>query len=373
VKFVYTKGNTVENDSQPAEHHALQKLTRIAESTEHFSDFKICAGEGVLVCNAGGWEHLGAESFSLAEIEYILQSIDKDWAQHIVTGKLNHSYQTESWRLRISPFMAYGGKRPTIMARRIPRTPLPLTKTGLPLSARMFTEHKGGLVLVSGPTGAGKTSTIASLIDTINDARSAHIYTIEESIEYLFVPKNSNFSQRELGPDTPSFFDGVREAMRHRPQVIVIGEIRDRETAATALLAGESGHLVMATLHANSAYATIQKMMSFFPGEAEVRMPSFQSSLIGIINQQMLPHKEGKRSVLASEVMFNHKQQFVNVFNDHAKLTDAIERSEDRVSYGMATSIADLVKNNHVTKADALSETITNPMLYKRLSTILGK
>ncbi len=363
----------MENDGQPAEHHALHKLARITESTEPFSDFKICANEGILVCNAGGWEQLNEEPFSLAEIEYILQSIDKNWSEHIVTGKLNHSYQTGNWRLRISPFMAYGGKRPTIMARRIPRTPLPLTKTGLPLSVRLFTEHKGGLLLVSGPTGSGKTSTIASLLDTINDSRSAHIYTIEESIEYLFVPKQSNFSQRELGPDTPSFFSGVREAMRHRPQVIVIGEIRDRETAETALLAGESGHLVMATLHANSAYATIQKMMSFFPGETDSRMHSFQSSLIGIINQQMLPHKEGKRSVLASEVMFNHKGQFVSFFNDHDKLTDAIERSEDRVSYGMATSIADLVKNNLVTKSDALSETITNPMLYKRLSTILGK
>lgn len=363
----------MQQDTPSVENEALKKLIRVAESTEHFSDFKISAGEGVLICNASGWEELGEESFSLKEVEYILASMDKDWETNIIKGKINHSFQTDNWRLRVSPFMAYGGKRATLMVRRIPRNPLPLTKTGLPLAARLFTEHKSGLILVSGPTGAGKTSTIASLIDAINEARSAHIYTIEESIEYLFVPKKSNFSQREIGPDTPSFFDGVHAAMRHRPQVIVIGEIRDRETAATALLAGESGHLVLATLHANSVYATIQKMMSFFPGESEFRLPSFAASLIGIINQQMLPHKEGKRNVMASEVMFNHKQQFVKQFSDHAKLTEAIERSEDKVSYGMSTSIADLVKNDVVKKADALSETITNPMLYTKLHQILGK
>lgn len=362
----------MQNEPKSAGNNALQKLIRVVESTEHFSDFRISAGEGVLVCNASGWEELGQDSFSLEEVEYILGSMDKDWATSIISGKINHSFQTDNWRLRVSPFMAYGGKRATLMARRIPRTPLPLHKTGLPLAARLFTEHKSGLILISGPTGAGKTSTIASLVDAINDARSAHIYTIEESIEYIFVPKKSNFSQREIGPDTPSFFAGVHAAMRHRPQVVVIGEIRDPETAATALLAGESGHLVLATLHANSAYATIQKMMSFFPGESEFRMPSFAASLIGIINQQMLPHKDGKRSVMASEVMFNHKQQFVKLFSDHAKLTDAIERSEDKVSYGMAASIGDLVKNGLVTKSDALSETITNPMLFTKLRQILG-
>jgi twitching motility protein PilT len=359
-------------EDQNAINDAISKLSRVAEIAEHFSDFKISPGEAVLICNANGWKELENESFSGEEVEFLLKSMDSEWEVNILEGKISHTFQTPKWRLRVSPFLAYGGKRATLLVRRIPRDPLPLTKTGLPLSTRLFTEHKSGLILVSGPTGAGKTSTIASLVDAINETRSAHIYTIEESIEYLFVPKKSHFSQREIGLDTPTFFSGVHAAMRHRPQVIVIGEIRDRETAATALLAGESGHLVLATLHANSAYTTIQKMMSFFPGEAEFRLPSFSASLIGIISQQMLPHKDGTRSVMASEVMFNHKQQFATHFNNQAMLMNAIERKEDKLSCSMANSIADLVKNDLVTKSDALSETIANPALYSKVRELIG-
>ncbi|WP_310309664.1 type IV pilus twitching motility protein PilT [Hydrogenophaga laconesensis] len=166
-----------------------------------------------------------------------------------------------------------------LSVRRIPTETPNLAKQGLPSVIRVLLDSPSGLILVSGPTGSGKTTTMAAMVDAINDMRASHVVTVEDPIEYLFTRNRSVFSQREVGVDCGSFLDGVRAALRQRPDVIVIGEIRDRETAEQAFVAGESGHLVIGTLHASSAVGTVGKMLSFFKDdERESRIQSMSGT-----------------------------------------------------------------------------------------------
>lgn len=229
-------------------------------------------------------------------------------------------------------------------------------------------EAQRGLILISGATGSGKSTTMASMIQSINEVKNAHIITIEDPIEYVFTRDKAVFSQREVGVDTQSFYDGVWDAMRQRPDIIVVGEIRDRETAETAMLAGESGHLVIGTVHASTAVGTIQKILSFFPEDARLaKLQTLSGSLVGVISQILLPAADGGGYVLAAELLANHKQQFSHLLGDTAKLQSALERREDDVSITMNDCLVELVSQNKVSKLEALRAVSGNPALSERL------
>ncbi len=232
-------------------------------------------------------------------------------------------------------------------------------------------ENPKGLILISGATGAGKTTTMAALIDAINTTRNCHIETIEDPIEYVFEAKNSIFSQREVGADTPSFYEGVRGAMRQRPDVIVIGEIRDRDTAENAILASESGHLVIATIHASSAYGAVQKLVSFFPGDEEAKFAALATSLVGVIYQSMVPAVDKVKGVVATELMFNHDQQFSDMLGDAAKVNMALENQTDKISRSMTKSLYDHVAAKRISKGDALRSVAGQGAVRKKLEEML--
>ena len=238
--------------------------------------------------------------------------------------------------------------------RRTPVDPMHFKDTGLPDSVKLMIENPQGLVLLSGATGAGKTTTMAALVDQLNETRNYHIETIEDPIEFVFKRKKSVFSQREVGHDIPTYNEGVRGAMRQRPDVIIIGEIRDRDTAENAILAGESGHLVIATLHASSVSGAIQKLVSFFPGEESAKYASLASSLVGVIHQCMVPGTTQGEGVVATELLFNHKQSFSEFLNSPIKINAALDERVGGMSQSLAMSLHSLVKEGKIAKADAL-------------------
>jgi len=158
--------------------------------------------------------------------------------------------------------------------------------------------------LVTGPTGSGKSTTLAAMIDLIDSERQVHIITIEDPIEYVYSGKNCLINQRELGPHTKSFANALRAALREDPDVILVGEMRDLETISLALTASETGHLVLATLHTNSAAETINRIVDVFPaGQQDQIRAQFADAILGVISQRLLPTRDGRGRVAAMEVM----------------------------------------------------------------------
>ncbi|RMH74323.1 MAG: type IV pilus twitching motility protein PilT [Gemmatimonadetes bacterium] len=188
--------------------------------------------------------------------------------------------------------------------RTIPEEIKGFEELGIPLVLRDLALKDRGLVLLTGPTGSGKTTTLATMINHINENRQCHIITIEDPVEFFHSSKNSLINQRELGATTHSFANALRAALREDPDVILVGEMRDRETVQLALTASETGHLVLSTVHTSGAPKTINRIIDIFPSEQQPQIRSMLSeSLEGVINQKLLPTKDGKGRVVGAEVM----------------------------------------------------------------------
>lgn len=357
------------NDAQAA--HTIAAILGVVESDVVFSDMLISAGDPVMIRNASGWVEHKMEPYTAEDIEYILSTMDPAFANLLVAGGFSRPFLVGKWRLRVTAYLALRGSKQMLAIRRTPVEPLSLAQTGLPKEISLMVENPKGLILISGATGAGKTTTMAALIDAINTTRNCHIETIEDPIEYVFEAKNSIFSQREVGADTPSFYEGVRGAMRQRPDVIVIGEIRDRDTAENAILASESGHLVIATIHASSAYGAVQKLVSFFPGDEEAKFAALATSLVGVIYQSMVPAIDKVKGVVATELMFNHDQQFSDMLGDAAKVNMALENQTDKISRSMTKSLYDHVAAKRISKGDALRSVAGQGAVRKKLEEML--
>lgn len=347
--------------------HALSAIFDVVNSETAFSDLLIVADEPIMLRNASGWFPFKAAPYTKDDIEYIISTMEPNWEAILPKGGFSRPFLLRPWRLRITAGLASRGTKQVLSIRRTPITPIPLQKTGLPPQIRLMVDNPKGIVLLSGATGAGKTTTLAALVDCINSSRNAHIVTIEDPIEYEFVPNKSIFTQQEVGVDTPSFSDAVRGAMRQRPDVIVIGEIRDRDTAENAILAGESGHLVIATLHASSCYGAIQKLVQFFPGEEDTKLAALSSSLMGVVNQSIIPGMDKANGVVATELFFNHHQQFSGVLSDARQVNSIIDLATDGVCRSMAASLADLVQAKRITKGDAFRSVAGQGTVFKQL------
>ncbi|HPW00350.1 MAG TPA: PilT/PilU family type 4a pilus ATPase, partial [Oscillospiraceae bacterium] len=179
-----------------------------------------------------------------------------------------------------------------------------LDTLGLPAVAGDFPKYRSGIVLVTGETGSGKSTTLAAILDSINRGRPDHIITLEDPIEYLYTPDQCVINQREIGRDTRSYADGLRAILREDPDVILIGEMRDLPTIETALTAAETGHLVFATLHTNSAEDSIDRIISVFPqGQQQQIRLQLSTTLRAVLSQQLVPHRSGQGRVVACEVM----------------------------------------------------------------------
>ncbi len=263
-------------------------------------------------------------------------------------------------RFRVN-VMRQRGSVGLVLRRVLPGIPS-MEDLGLPPVIRRLSEERRGLVLVTGPTGSGKTTTLAAMIDHINDTEARHIVTIEDPVEVLHTDKQSIVSQREIGEDTAGFVEAMRRVLRQDPDVILIGEMRDPETVWAALSAAETGHLVFSTLHTMGAVETITRIIDFFPPfqQQQVRM-SVATSLKGIVSQRLLERADHNGRVPAMEVMVSTGRVFDKIA-DASQTHDLEEIIADGEFYGMQTfdqSLLHLYEQGVVNRRDALA-TATN-------------
>src|SRR5213079_919274 len=249
--------------------------------------------------------------------------------------------------------------------RLIPAELKTLEELGIPWSLHQLAEKPRGLVLVTGPTGSGKSTTLAALIDEINRNRSEHILTIEDPIEFLHRHKRCIVNQREIGPDATSFAEALRAALRQDPDVILVGEMRDLETIATALTAAETGHLVFGTLHTQSAPSTIDRIIDVFPPEQQEQVRiMLAGSLQAVVTQSLLPTADGAGRVAALEVLL--PDDAVRNLIRQAKVEQIYSVMQTASSRGMQTmeqSLAELTLRGVITKQVALSASIRRDQL----------
>jgi len=255
-----------------------------------------------------------------------------------------------------------------VVMRVVPFEIVDFEKLGLPESARTFADLPRGLVLVTGPTGSGKSTTLASLVDIINRERPVHIMTVEDPIEFLHEHKRAVVNQREVGEDTHGFADALKHVLRQDPDVILVGEMRDLETISTALTAAETGHLVFATLHTQDAPQSIDRVIDVFPShqQQQIRV-QLAASLQGIVTQQLLPTPDGSGRVVAAEVMM--ATPAVRNLIREAKVHQIYSMIQAGAKHGMVAmdqSLAWLVRQGRISMEVAL-ERCSNESDVRRL------
>ncbi len=295
------------------------------------------------------------------------RTLEQNW-------ELDMSYGIEGVsRFRVN---IYKNKGTYAAAFRTITSTIPSFETlGLSEVVRKITERPRGLILVTGPTGSGKSTTLASMIDYINDTRSEHILTIEDPIEFVHKSKKSVVHQRELGQDTRSFANALRSALREDPDIILVGEMRDVETIALALTAAETGHLVFGTLHTSSASQTIDRIIDVFPeGQQQQIRVQLSTCLEGVFAQTLLPRVQPdgtkKGRVMAQEILIKNNA-VSNMIREgkSAQLYSAIQTGAGQGMQTLETALSELYKSRLITEEDALAKS-QRPDELKRLSGI---
>ena len=240
--------------------------------------------------------------------------------------------------------------------RAIPPRPPTLEELGLPASLARFANFHQGMVLLTGPAGSGKSSTLAALVNIINQERQDHIITIEDPIEFIHPSKGCVVNQRQVGPHTSSFARALRAALREDPDIIAIGELRDLETISLALTAAETGHLVLATLHTNNAIRTVNRILGVFPPNQQDQIRTMVSeSLRAVVSQRLVTRADGKGRVPALEILVANKA-VGNLIRDN-KTFQIRSVLQTGASHGMCmldASLAELVKTRVITREEAL-------------------
>ncbi|HPQ50373.1 MAG: type IV pilus twitching motility protein PilT [Alphaproteobacteria bacterium] len=269
------------------------------------SDLHLSATNPPIVRVYGTLKRLKSENLSNEDIRGMLYSImtDDQRADYEKNMELDFAISFgEKARFRVNAFTNRNGA--AAVFRTIPSVIPTMEDLDLPPIMRRFSELEKGIVLVTGPTGSGKSTTLASMINHINDTMPKHILTVEDPVEFFHSSKKALVNHRELGTDTMSFNRALKSALREDPDVILVGEMRDHETISLALTAAETGHLVFGTLHSNSASKTIDRIIDVFPtGDKEMIRAMLSSSLQGVIAQTLLKRKGGEGRVAAFEVL----------------------------------------------------------------------
>jgi twitching motility protein PilT len=281
----------------------------------------------------------GAEPLKPEDTEGALRQIVKDDAlleEFDRTGEADFSYSVPGLsRFRVNAFRQRGSV--AIACRAIPFQVRSVEDLGLPAVIRTLSEEQRGIVLLTGTTGSGKSTTLAAMVDHINSTRSRNIITLEDPIEYLHRDKRSIISQREVGMDTESFSRAMRRILRQDPDVILIGEMRDEETVRTALSAAETGHLVLSTLHTLDATETVNRIIDFFPPHLQQQARVMLSATLrGVVGQRLVKRKGGEGRVAVCEVLVStgRVQDLILNPQETGRLTEVIAEGE---YYGMQT------------------------------------
>ena len=287
--------------------------------------------------------------------------------------ELDFAYSIEGLaRFRVNVYLQAGNLAAAL--RVIPLRVMTLDELGLPPILKKLAEKPRGLILLTGPTGSGKSTTIAAMIDHINTTRRCHIMTIEDPIEFLHSDKKAIVDQREVGRDTLSFNNALKRILRQDPNVIVIGEMRDLETIAIAITAAETGHLVFATLHTGSAAQTIDRVVDVFPAGQQSQIRSqLALALEGIICQVLVPKADGKGRAVAMEILTATNATRSQIRgNDLAMIGSTIMTSRQEGMQTLDNALKELVDKGVITFEAACAKA-ANPEQFAKANAALGK
>lgn len=283
-------------------------------------------------------------------------------------GEIDFSYAIAgSGRFRINVFSQRGTY--SIAIRPIPLDIPKHKDLGLPDTIITLSEKQRGLVLITGPTGSGKSTTLATMIDHINDTRKCHVITLEDPIEYLHRHKSSIINQREIGRDTRSYATALRAALRQDPDVILIGEMRDLETIAVAVTAAETGHLVLATLHTIGAVSTVDRIIDVFPSDQQQQIRvQLGSVLQGVVSQQLVKLSDGSGRIGAFEIMICNQavKNLIREGKSH-QLMSSIQTGKKVGMVSMDGSLVDLYKKELITYDEALVHAVDRDFIKRLL------
>lgn len=330
------------------------------------SDLHVSSGSHPMVRVNGRMKRLNLPVLTVEEMQGLLNSVMNEVQQEMFKKNLEIDFSTKlsnDVRFRVNAFHQINGIASAF--RVIPNEIKPYEELHLPEVLKKLTQKEKGLVLVTGPTGSGKSTTLATMIDSINDNRACHIITVEDPIEFVHRSKNSLINQRELGHDTWSFTAALRSALREDPDVILVGEMRDLETVSLALTAAETGHLVFATLHTGSCTKSIDRIIDMFPKEQQQQVRSMLSeSLEAVVAQTLLPTKDGKGRVPAVEIMIANAA-VRNLIREEKtyQIPSVIQAGSKEGMQTRDQSLYNLVMNNLVERTIA-EELAENPKMF---------
>ena len=310
-----------------------------------------------------GYEEMNEEGI----LEIVEQMTNEQQRRSIAQHKdTDFSFTTRSgYRHRVNVFFQRGF---TAIAIRLLRNDIPtLEDLFLPPILGEFAMRPRGLVLVTGPTGSGKSTTLAGMIDYINVSRSAHVITIEDPIEYVHEHKRCMVNQREVGMDVPDFASALRAALREDPDVILVGEMRDFETVSAAVTAAETGHLVLSTLHTTSAPDTINRIIDVYPEHQQVQIRTqLANTLVGVISQTLLPKRDGSGRIAAMEIL-NVTDACAAMIRDNKVhlIQSAIQTGTQNGMMCLDQELARMAKQGIVYEADALERCQDKAEFYR--------
>ena len=333
---------------------------------EGASDLHISAGEQPMARIYGEMRRIEVPLLSREDVHVMLYDIlndqqRKNFEEH---HELDFSIELKNIaRFRVNAFRQARGE--AIVFRVIPSKILTLEELGLPKVLREVCKTERGLVLVTGPTGSGKSTTLASMIDVINNVLKGHIITIEDPIEFVHESKSCLINQRELGAHTLAFANALRSALREDPDIILVGEMRDLETISLALTAAETGHLVFSTVHTSGAPKTVDRVIDVFPAAQQEQIRAqFAESIEAIISQVLLKRRDGRGLVPALEIMIG-TPAVRNLIRENkvAQLPSAIQTGQKFGMISLDQSLKDLVARSIVEKEQCLY-LATNPNVF---------
>ncbi|GAA5162677.1 type IV pilus twitching motility protein PilT [Viridibacterium curvum] len=355
----------------PAMGTLIEQILYLLNSTVVFSDLIIHQNSPILLRQPKRLVAVTDTPITGQDLEEFFTVIEPNWRDRIEDRAFDRAKDLYSARIRVNCFTFQGKKRLGCVIRRFPAEPIPLEELGVRPCIQDMAKLSSGLILFVGDTCQGKSTTIASIIDEINKTRSGHIITIEDPVETIIPQRRCIITQREVGADgdVESYYQGALDALRERPDVIVIGEIRDAQTAQEALALAEAGPLVFATLHARSTELGIQKMLRLL-GNTDTQAQTLASSLRGVICQALLPSRSGDSYYLTTECL--------TVNDEAAKLIEArnlggirallekLTKQPDSGSHTMNDDLRVLVAAKRIELADARRVT-TDPVKFTEM------
>jgi twitching motility protein PilT len=329
------------------------------------SDLHVSSGEPPLIRVDGSMRKIKVPPLTLEQTQSMLYDIMSDTHRKVFEEKSDIDFSIElgdAARFRVNVFRQRRGMGAVF--RLIPTKILTLEQLGLPSILAKLTRKEKGLVLVTGPTGSGKSTTLAAMLNLINDEREEHILTIEDPIEFVHNSKKCLVNQREVGPHTQSFSNALRAALREDPDIILVGEMRDLETIQLALTAAETGHLVFGTLHTSSAPKTIDRIIDVFPSSQQGQVRAMLSESLQAVVTQTLCKKIGGGRVAALEIMIGTTavRNLIREAKIH-QLNSVIQTSQGVGMRTMEMSLTELVEKNLITQEHAIDKS-GNPNLF---------